>query len=122
MRRKSAYSLCRALGASTAAAFLIPSVALAASVHNRDTVDHTITVVEGSAVKDHVIKSDAVLSGICEKGCVVRLNGDDVDPYELEGSEITSIEGGELYDDGVGMSRSPTSGEPDQPSRPRAKP
>lgn len=122
MRRKFPLSLHEVLGASLAATLLIPSAVQAASVLNRDSVDHTITVVEGSAVKDHVLKPNAVLSGICESGCVVRLNGDDVDPYELEGPEVTSIEGGELYDDGVGPSRSSDLGDAVQPSEPRAKP
>ncbi len=94
------------------------SAALAASVTNRDDTDHTVTIIEGGAQKDHVLKKDEVLQGVCLKGCTIRIDGDDVNPYELEGSEVTAIEGGDLYAEGQGPLVSPGSGEASQPSTP----
>jgi hypothetical protein len=56
--------------------------------------------MEGEAKADHVLKPSQVLEGICEKGCVIRLNDSENDEYELEGSEVVSIEEGYLYYDG----------------------
>lgn len=84
------------------AALLLSSTAQAVSITNRDDVDHTVTVIEGDAKKDHVLKPNAVLEGICLQGCVVRITdkaGDD--PYELEGSDVISIDGGEFWQDKV---------------------
>ena len=87
-----------------APAFLVASLqfssaAFAATVSNRDDSDRTVTIIEADARKDHIIKPNAVLEGICKKGCLIRLGDGDEDPYELDGSEVTSIEGGQLYDD-----------------------
>lgn len=75
-------------------------VAAGASITNRDDKDHKLTIMEGQAKADHVLKPSQVLEGICEKGCVVRLNDNENDEYELEGTEIVSIEEGYLYYDG----------------------
>jgi len=80
-------------------AFLFSSAAFAATVSNRDDKDRTVTIIEADARKDHIIKPNEVLEGICEKGCLIRLGDGDDDQYELDGSEVTSIEGGQLYDD-----------------------
>lgn len=76
------------------------SVAAGVSITNRDEKDHKLTVMEGQAKADHVLKPSQVLEGICEKGCIVRLNDSENDEYELEGTEIVSIEEGYLYYDG----------------------
>ena len=70
------------------------------SITNRDDKDHKLTIVEGEARTDHVLKPTQVLEGICDKGCVIRLNDSDNDEYELEGTEVVSIEEGYLYYDG----------------------
>jgi hypothetical protein len=104
----------KAVFVPAAVALSLVTSAHAASVTNRDSQDHTITVVEGDTKKDHVLKPNAVLTGICEKGCIVRLSGRDEDPYELESSDVTSIEGGLLYDDGQGPSVVPDAASPGQ--------
>lgn len=72
------------------------------SVTNRDDKDHKLTVIEGdgAAKTDHVLKAGQVLEGICPSGCVIRLNDSEEDEYELEGTEVVSIEEGYLYYDG----------------------
>ncbi len=122
MPRVQALNLIKAVLVPTVASLLLTSAAHAASVTNRDDRDHTVTVVEGDTKKDHVLKPDAVLNGVCEKGCIIRLSGGGDDPYELEGSEVTSIEGGELYDDGPGPSESPKPGDSGQLLAPSSRP
>ncbi len=107
-------------------AFPVVSVALltasaaasAASVSNNDEIDRTVTIVEGSAQTDHVLVPGAVLEGVCLRGCIVRIDGNDVDPYVLAGSEVTTIEGGDLFAEELGPSVSPGSGGAGQPSKP----
>lgn len=70
------------------------------SVTNRDDKDHKLTIVEGEKRTDHVLKPTQVLEGVCDKGCVIRLNDSENDEYELEGTEVVSIEEGYLYYDG----------------------
>lgn len=74
----------------------------AVSITNRDDKDHKLTVIEddGKIKTDHTLKANAVLEGLCKAGCVVRLNDSEEDEYELEGTEVVSIEEGYLYYDG----------------------
>jgi hypothetical protein len=90
-----------------AALALAAETAGAASLTNRDEREYKITVIEGDSKQDHVLKPSAVLDGICEKGCIVRLNDDHDDEYELEGAEVVSIEDGYLYYDGPDSSIEP---------------
>ena len=105
--------------AACVAALLWTSAANAVSVTNRDDKDFKITVIEGDAKQDHVLKPSAVLEGICQKGCVIRLNDSENDEYELEGPEVVSIEEGYLYYDGPDVPAEPQSGEAGQPSQPK---
>jgi hypothetical protein len=104
------------------AVLLSPSAVHAASITNRDDRDHVVTIIEASSQKDHILKPNAVLSGICEAGCLIRLDNSREDPFELEGSEITSIEEGEIYGDEVGVPSEPGSGPAAQPSQPASRP
>jgi hypothetical protein len=111
----------RLFGASVVPTAMLVSVfsaAQAASVTNRDDKDHTVTIIEEDVQKDHVLKKDEVLEGVCERGCRIRIDGDDVNPYVLEGTEVTTIEGGDLYAEGQGPLVSPPSGATGQPSKP----
>lgn len=109
------------------AVLLSTSAAHPASIKNRDDVDRKVTVIEGTSQKDHVLKPNAVLNGICEEGCLIRLGDSQDDPFELESSDVTSIEEGQLYDDGTGVPLESGSGEFDpgagaQPSQPAPSP
>lgn len=112
----------RVVMASLVAALLTTSAAHAASVMNRDDRDHSVTVIEGDTDKSHVVKSHAVLEGICLKGCLIRLDDGKDDPYELEGTEVTSIEDGQLYDDEQGSLATPNDdGDASPPSQPGSR-
>jgi len=73
----------------------------AVTLVNRDDKDHKLTVIEDGGAKstDHVLKPTQMLEGICEKGCVIRLNDSEEDEYELEDGDKVSIEEGYLYYD-----------------------
>ncbi|MEZ5852018.1 MAG: hypothetical protein R3D68_15355 [Hyphomicrobiaceae bacterium] len=71
------------------------------SLTNRDDKDYKVTIIENDGVTktDHTVKPMQVLEGVCDKGCIMRLNDNDEDEYELEGMEKVSIEEGYLYYD-----------------------
>ena len=71
--------------------------ASAASVKNLDETEHKLTVIEGSSPREFTVKPGGSLEGICVNGCLIRLNGEADDPYELEGTEVTTIEKGQLW-------------------------
>ena len=81
------------------AALLMTSAATAVTVTNRDDRDVKVTIVEGDARQDKVLAAGKVIEGVCQKGCIVRLNDSENDEYELEGSEAVSVEEGFLYFD-----------------------
>ena len=100
--------------AALASAFtLFTTAALAVTVKNLDGTEYTVTVVEGSKPQDLTVKPGASLEGICLKGCLIRLNGNTVDPYELEGTEVTTIEKGQLWGEDQEPPVSEIDGEPD---------
>ena len=78
---------------------LSPAAAHAATVTNRDAKDYKLTVLEGDKAQHLTLKPSGVLQDLCPKGCIVRLNDSENDEYELEGTEIVSIEDGYLYYD-----------------------
>lgn len=103
--------------ACTIVALLSTSAAHAVSVTNRDEKDYKVSIIEGGVKQDHVLKPSQVLNGVCGKGCIIRLDENENDEYELEGSEVVSIEDGYLYYDGSDAPEEPdpgTSGEPSQ--------
>ncbi len=71
----------------------------AASITNRDDLDHKVTVVEGETKTDYTLKPSQVLNGICAKGCTVQLdeNDDEDEDYKLEPEDVVYIEEGNLY-------------------------
>jgi hypothetical protein len=71
----------------------------AASLSNRDDRDHKISIVEGDATVDQVLKPQQALEGICAKGCVIRLNDNEDEEYQIEAADVVSIEDGYLYYD-----------------------
>ena len=102
-RATSTLTPCLAASATTAgalSALLATGAAAAVSVTNRDDKGHKVTVIEGDSRKEHSLKPLEVLEGICAKGCIIRLNDSENDEYELEGTEVVSIEDGYLYYDG----------------------
>ena len=102
--------------ASAIVALLWASAAGAVSVSNRDGKEYKLTVIEGDASQDFVLKPSEMIEGICEKGCVIRLNDSENDEYELEGPEVVSIEEGYLYYDEAEESAEPPSGSAGPPS------
>lgn len=104
------------------AVLLSPSAAQSASITNRDDRDRKVTIIEGGSQKILVLKPNEVIGGICKAGCLIRIDDSREDPFELEGSEITSIEDGQLYDDEAGAPPVSGSGPDVQPSQPGSRP
>ena len=98
----------------SAAAVLSAEAAAAVLLTNRDGRDHKVMIVEGESRQEHVLAPSAVLEGICQKGCIIRLNDSESDEYELEGNEVVSIEEGYLYYDGPDTPAAPDTGEDEQ--------
>jgi len=76
------------------------TAAHAVSITNRDDLDHRVTVIEGNAKADHVLKPSQSLNGICVKGCTIRPDDTEDDEYQLEANDVVSIEDGSLFYDG----------------------
>lgn len=112
----------RVFVAGTVAAILTTTSAYAVSVTNRDAKDFKLTIIEGDAKQDHVLKPSGVLENVCLKGCIIRLNDSENDEYELEGPEVVSIEEGYLYYDGPDVPALPGAGDVGQPSQAPTQP
>jgi hypothetical protein len=98
MSRYDRYGLVFSFG--TVAALLMTSAAYAVTVTNRSDKEIKISVIVGTVTQDHVLEIGKGVVGVCQQGCIIRLNDSDSDEYELEGSEVVSIDGGFLYYDG----------------------
>lgn len=88
-----------AFAARMIAALLMTSTASAVTVTNRDGKEVKLTIIEGDARQEEVLSPGKVLEGVCQKGCIIRLNDTDNSEYELQGSEAVSVEEGFLYYD-----------------------
>ena len=86
---------------------LSTTAAHAVSITNRDERDHKVTIIEGEAKADHVLKPSQTLTDICLKGCTIRLNDSEDDEYRLAASDVVSIEDGTVYYDGPDASAGP---------------
>lgn len=86
--------------AGSFALICLAASAEAITVTNRDDKEYKLTVIEGDVKKDLTLAPASVQENICMKGCIVRLNDSENDEYELEGTEVVSIEDGYLYYDG----------------------
>ena len=71
----------------------------AASLTNRDANEHKLSVISGKDGQSRVLKPNEAWNDICPKGCVVRLDDNENATYELEGSDVVSIEDGFIYYD-----------------------
>lgn len=80
---------------------LSTAAAHAVSITNRDEREHKITVIEGEAAAEHVLNPSQTLTGICLKGCTIRMNDSEDDEYRLTANDVVSIEDGTVYYDGA---------------------
>ncbi|GAB4232051.1 MAG: hypothetical protein Kow0032_14660 [Methyloligellaceae bacterium] len=85
----------RFLHCAVVAALLLPVPAHALTVTNEDTVDHVLTIIVNGAESTLALRPGQRGNGICEDGCVIRMqNGDE---YEFEGRENVVIDGEQLF-------------------------
>ena len=99
-----------ALTVGTVAALLMTSAASAVTVTNRGDKETKLSIIEGEAKQDQILPAGKVIEGVCQKGCIIRLNDNDNDEYELEGSESVSVDEGFLYYDGQDAGSAPPAG------------
>lgn len=99
-----------ALAICTIAALLMTSAASAVTITNRGDKETKVSIIEGTARQDQILATGKVLDGVCQKGCIIRLNDSENDEYELEGSEVVSVEEGFLYYDGPDAGGAPAGG------------
>jgi len=97
------------------------STASAVTVTNRDDKEVKLTIIEGDARQDQALPPGKVIDGVCQKGCIVRLNDSDNDEYELQGSEAVSVEEGFLYYDTPIGDGAPRDGSTKPPVEKKAK-
>jgi hypothetical protein len=83
------------------------TAAHAVSITNRDERDYRVTVIEGEAKADHVLKPLQTLTDICLKGCTIRINDSADDDYRLTASDVVAIEDGTVYYEGPDASAGP---------------
>jgi hypothetical protein len=107
-----------AVAASIAAVLICCPAAHASSITNRDDREYKLTVIEDTATKDLQLAPSVTLKEVCQQGCVVRLDDSADEEYELEGSDVVSIEDGLLYYDDPAASPVPKARDADQPSEP----
>jgi hypothetical protein len=96
---------------------LSATAAHAVSITNRDEREHRVTVIEGEAAAEHVLKPSQTMTGICLKGCTIRMNDSEDDEYRLTASDVVSIEDGTVYYDAPDASAGPQT-----PPAPGSKP
>ncbi len=92
------------------AALLMTSAASAATITNRSDTEVKLTITEDTSRKDEVLPPGKDIDGVCQKGCIIRLNDSAKDEYELQGSDSVSIEGGFLYYDSPEKEVAPPAG------------
>ncbi|MFA5955913.1 hypothetical protein [Hyphomicrobium sp.] len=97
-RRSGRFDL-RVIAAGAIAVLLTTSAASAATIANRGDEEVKLTITEDTSTKDDVLAVGKVVDGVCQKSCIIRLNDNANDEYELDGSESVSVEGGFLYYD-----------------------
>jgi hypothetical protein len=83
------------------------STASAVTITNRGDKETKLTVIEGATRQETLLPAGKVAEGVCQKGCIIRLNDSEKDEYELEGSESVSVEEGFLYYDGSDADSAP---------------
>lgn len=122
----SAERKCAAFTAGIVSLMMCVNAAGAASLTNHDERDYKVTIIEGSESADRTLKPSEILSSICSKGCVIRLNDSEEDEYQLEPDDVVSIEDGSLYYDDPATGPAPAPAPPPaagaQPSPPPASP
>jgi hypothetical protein len=109
-RKRHCASRFRPLALGLTALILSGVAASAASLSNRDDKEHKVTIIEGDAKRDEVLKPQQIVDKICLKGCVLRLNDSEDDEYQLEGDDLVSIEDGYLYHDAPDAQPAPAPG------------
>lgn len=101
---------CRLCLVTGAVCGLAAATAVAATLQNADAQVHEITIVEGDGERVIALKPGGQIDKICADGCVLRINGEPPEGWELEGPERVTIEDGLLFYDGLEKAEEPQDG------------
>lgn len=78
-----------------------------------------MTILEKSqASVSRALKPEETLQGICSKGCILRLNGSERHEFIVEPDQRLSIEGGDIFLDGIDTPSQPSQDTPNPPASP----
>jgi hypothetical protein len=82
------------------AGLALANPAQAAKISNHDETEHKLSIAQGDEIAVKTIKPQQSLDSLCLKACVVRIDDNDEDEYELDADDIVAIEDGVMYYDG----------------------
>jgi hypothetical protein len=82
------------------AATLLASPALALTIHNRDTSEHTVQFTKGNKTAERSLAAGELLEEACMKGCVVRLAGSDV-KFKAKDDDTLMVKHGKIQMEGA---------------------
>ena len=106
------------LAAVVTVSFVSP-IANAASVTNLDKIPRTLTIEENGKRQDHSLNPGDVLDKICLGGCIIHLGAKGSDPYEVQPTDITTIEDGLLWGEDFDQPAIPPAAAPPDAKSPR---
>jgi len=86
------------------------TVVKAATLVNRQAKSVTITVIEGARKTDHTVAPAEKLTNVCQSGCLMRLNSNQEDEFEIDAGDALSIENGNIYFDTTPGDEAPPAG------------
>ncbi|MEM9029173.1 MAG: hypothetical protein AAGC70_12470 [Pseudomonadota bacterium] len=92
--------------------------AVSATISNGDAKTYQLRVTGKSGSRSEMLGPGKTIREICTKGCVVRLNDDPNNEWELEGDERVTIEDGLVFYDGPENKPGPEQGVPEQGAKP----
>ena len=110
--------MCKTRAVCVIGLLLSTTAAHAVSITNRDERDHKVTIIEGEARADYVMKPSQSVTDICLKGCTIRMNDSDGDEYRLVAEDVVTIEDGTVYFEGPDPSVRPETPQPPGSKRP----
>ena len=97
----------------------VTEAAYAASVTNLDKIPRTLTIEEGGKRQEHSLNPGDVLDKICLEGCIIHLGAEGGDPYEVEPTDMTTIEDGLLWGEDFDTPAIPPARAPPDTTSPR---
>lgn len=100
----------KVLIAGAIAVLLNTSAAHSATITNRGADEIKFLVTEGASRQERMLPAGKSIEGVCQKGCIIRLDDSENGEYELNGSDRVFVEEGVLYYESSSDQVAPTGG------------